>query len=83
MVLSEEDKAWIEGRLKAMETKLLAAFPQWAVTMGKRRMELLSAEERQALAAKAGKRRLKTMSKAERKAVAQKAAAARWAKKAE
>jgi hypothetical protein len=52
-----------------------------AVSLGRRRMELLSAEERQALASKAGKRRLKTISKADRQAIAKKAAEARWAKK--
>jgi hypothetical protein len=50
--------------------------------MGKRRMALLTAEERHALSAKGGKRRLKTLTKTQRKAIARKAAAARWAKKA-
>ena len=52
-----------------------------AVALGRRRMELLTPEERQALAAKAGKRRLKTIPKKQRKAIAKKAAEARWAKK--
>jgi hypothetical protein len=52
-----------------------------AVSMGRRRMELLSAEERQALATKAGKRRMQSITKAERQAIARKAAQARWGKK--
>jgi hypothetical protein len=53
-----------------------------AVSLGKRRMELLTTEERQAFAQKGGKSRLKTMPAKQRKAIARKAAAARWAKKA-
>ncbi len=52
-----------------------------AVSMGKRRMELLTPEERKALASKAGKGRLKTMTKTQRKEIARNAAAARWGKK--
>lgn len=52
-----------------------------AVSLGKRRMELLTPEQRQELAQKAGKRRLKTISPARRKAIAKKAAEARWKKK--
>jgi hypothetical protein len=52
-----------------------------AVSMGRRRMELLSAEERSMLASKAGQRRMKSISKAERQAIARKGAEARWGKK--
>jgi hypothetical protein len=52
-----------------------------AVSMGRRRMELLSPEERQALASKGGKRRLGMLSKADRQALGKKAAEARWGKK--
>lgn len=52
-----------------------------AVSLGKRRMELLTPEERQALASKAGKRRLKTIPAKRRKEIARKAAEARWGKK--
>jgi hypothetical protein len=45
-------------------------------------MELLTPEERQALAQKAGKRRLTKISAKKRKEIAKKAAAARWGKKA-
>ena len=51
-----------------------------AVALGKRRMELLSPEQRKELAAKAGKRRLKTIPAAKRREIARKAAQARWAK---
>jgi len=44
-------------------------------------MELLTPEERQALASKAGKRRLKTIPAKRRKEIARKAAEARWGKK--
>jgi hypothetical protein len=44
-------------------------------------MELLTAEERSELSAKAGKRRLKTISKARRSEIAKKAAQARWGNK--
>jgi hypothetical protein len=54
-----------------------------AVSMGRRRMELMSAEERQALASAGGKRRMKSITKAERQAIAKKAAEARWGKKGE
>ena len=50
--------------------------------MGKRRMALLTAEERKELSAMAGKSRLKKIPKARRKEIARKAAAARWGKKA-
>ena len=52
-----------------------------AVSMGKRRMALLTPEERSALASKAGKGRLKSLTKTQRKEFAKKAAAARWGKK--
>ena len=52
-----------------------------AVSLGKRRMELLTEDERQKLASKAGKMRLKTISAARRRAIARKAAAAMWGKK--
>ena len=52
-----------------------------AVSMGRRRMALLSEEERKALAALAGKGRLKKIPKARRKEIARKAAAARWGNK--
>jgi hypothetical protein len=52
-----------------------------AVALGKRRMEKLTEEDRQALGRKGGKGRLKTMTKKERKESARKAARARWGKK--
>ena len=52
-----------------------------AVSMGRRRMALLTAEERKELSAMAGKSRLKKIPKARRKEIARKAAAARWGKK--
>jgi hypothetical protein len=36
MLLSEEDKNWIEQRLEAMETRLLTAFHKWAAPMDAR-----------------------------------------------
>jgi len=30
MALNDEDKAWLDGRLESLETKLLTAFHQWA-----------------------------------------------------
>jgi hypothetical protein len=49
-----------------------------AVALGKRRMALLTPEERQEFASKGGTKRLKKLSKAKRKAIAKKAAEARW-----
>jgi len=51
-----------------------------AVALGKRRMRLLTPEEREALLAKASKGRLK-IPKRRRQAIAKKAAEARWGKK--
>jgi hypothetical protein len=45
-------------------------------------MELLTPEERSALAGKAGKQRLKKIPAARRKEIARNAAQARWGKKA-
>jgi len=54
-----------------------------AVALGKRRAELMTPEERQALAASGGlvggKARAKALTKAQRKEIAAKAAAKRWA----
>jgi hypothetical protein len=52
-----------------------------AVALGKRRMEALTEEERQALGRKGGKARLKKMTKTQRSEIAKKAAQARWGKK--
>ena len=52
-----------------------------AVALGRRRMALLTEEERQELQSKATKGRLKKLTKAQRKAIAKNAAAARWGKK--
>jgi hypothetical protein len=56
-----------------------------AVALAKRRMEVMSAKERQEVARAGGlaggKARAAALSPAKRKEIAQKAAAARWAKK--
>jgi hypothetical protein len=52
-----------------------------AVSLGKRRMEKLTEQERQDFARKGGKARLKKLTKTRRKEIAKKAAEARWGKK--
>jgi hypothetical protein len=52
-----------------------------AVSLGKRRMELLTPEQRQELTSKAGKARLKKIPRKLRQEIAKKAAQARWGAK--
>jgi len=48
---------------------------------GRVRAEILSAEERSAIASKAGKARMQTMTAKQRREIAKKAVEARWAKR--